>query len=227
MAAFEFLSLPSEIRIEIYHLAFGHGKVILEAKTEDDSGCLIPKDSKARSPAQRSSQFLRVSRAILDEARPILYANTTFHVLAGGFAGKLPLKLTDGHVFAPYVKNLIWQMDCDMLKHHYPEDVRLDTAQIAQWNSFELRCRAESWRDSFLGEWCDREAFVAGREQVINYARIFALAMRDPSCLELDMVEDRSQLGRGRVIVKLSRARANVKPDSRQTADHLPIFKGV
>lgn len=227
MAAFEFLSLPSEIRIEIYQLAFGTGKVIIEAKTEDDSASLIPKHSRARNPVQRSSQLLRVSRAILDEARPVLYANTTFHILAGGFAGKLPLKLTDGHEFAPFVKNLIWQLDCDMLKHHYAEDVRLDTAQIAQWNSFELRCRAESWRDSFLGEWCDREAFVAGREQVINYARMFASAMSDPSCLELEMVEDRSQLGRGRVIVKLNRARSNVQPEHRLTTDHLPIEHGI
>lgn len=225
--AFEFLSLPSEIRNEVYQLVFSTGKIIIEAKNEDDSSCLMPRDSnKPRNPAERSSQLLRVNRVILDEARPILYADTTFHILTAGFAGKLPLKVTDGHPFAPYVTRLIWQLDCDMLKHHYSEDICLDNAQIAQWTSFELRCRAESWRDSFLGEWCDREAFVAGREQVINYTRAIALAMSDPRCLDVDMEEDRSQLGRGRVIVKLSRTRSSLKPQHRQTADHLSILKG-
>lgn len=222
--AFEFLSLPCEIRVDIYHLVFGFGKPILEAKNEDDNSCLIPEGSKLRNPVQRSSQLLRVNRAILDEARPILYANTTFHILSCGFAGKLPLRITDGHPFASYIKNMIWQLDCDMLKHHYSEDLCLDAAQAAQWNSLELRCRAESWRDSFLGEWCDREAFVAGREQVINYARACALAMGNRDCVEVILVEDRSQLGRGRVIVKLSRTRSNLKLGGSQT-DHLPIVQ--
>lgn len=222
--AFEFLSLPCEIRVEIYQLVFGSGKAIMEAKNEDGNSCLIPQGSKLRNPAQRSSQLLRVSRAILDEARPILYANTTFHILSSGFAGKLPLKITNGHPLASYLKNWIWQLDCDMLKHHYPEDLCLDTAQAAQWNSFELRCRAESWRDSFLGEWCDREAFIAGREQVINYARILALVMSDSNHAEVDLTEDRSQLGRGRVIVKLFRRQANLKTQNRQTG-HLAIVK--
>jgi len=224
--AFEFLSLPPEIRVEVYQLVFGSGKAILEAENEDDNSYFIPQGSKSRSPVQRSSQLLRVSRAILDEARPILYANTTFHVLSSGFAGKLPLKITNGHPLASYLKNWIWQLDCDMLKRHYPEDLCLDTAETAQWNSVELRCRAESWRDSFLGEWCDREAFIAGREQVINYARVLALAMSDAKHAEVDLVEDRSQLGRGRVIVKLIRRRANLKTESRQT-DHLPIAKAI
>jgi hypothetical protein len=222
--AFEFLSLPCEIRIEIYQLVFGSGKHIIEAKNEDDSSCLIPQGSKSRNPVQRSSQLLRVNRAVLDEARPILYTNTTFHILSCSFAGKLPLRIMDGHPFALRIKNLIWQLDCDMLKHHYPEDLCLDTAQAAQWNSLELRCRAESWRDSFLGEWCDREAFVAGREQVINYSRAFALAMSNPDCTEATLVEDRSQLGRGRVIVKLSRTRSCLKREGSQT-DHLPIVQ--
>lgn len=220
--AFEFLSLPCEIRVEVYQLVFGSGKPIIEAKNEDDNSCLIPEGSRSRNPVQRSSQLLRVNRAILAEARPILYANTTFHVLSCSFAGKLPVRITDGHPFASYMKNLIWQLDCDMLKHHYPEDLCLDTAQAAQWNSLELRCRAESWRDSFLGEWYDREAFVTGREQVINYARALGLAMSNPDYMEVNLVEDRSQLGRGRVIVKLSRTRSSLKLEGSQT-DHIPI----
>ena len=210
--ALGFIDLPLEIRLEIYGLVFGSGKAVIEAKNEDDGGALLPQDSSFQTQSQRSAQLLRVSKAILMEARPVLYANTTFHVLTMVFAGKLPANITNGHPCAPYVKHLIWQLDCDMLKHFYPEDLRFPL-EASRWSSFEIRCRAETWRNSFLGEWCDREAFVKGRDQVCGYASVFHLAMGSRDNRKVSFVEDRSQLGRGRVILRLSRARSKLRQE--------------
>ncbi|KAL2417327.1 hypothetical protein ABEF91_005581 [Exophiala dermatitidis] len=217
----EFLSLPLEIRLQIYCVVFGRGKAVIEANGENDSACVLPKDGTFQHHSQRSSQLLRVNRMILLEARPVLYANTRFHVMTHAFAGKLPARVTDGHPCAPYVKHLIWQLDCDMLKRFYSEDCQLEPAEAAQWLSFELRCRADTWRDSFLGEWCDRQAFVKGRDQVISCARMFRNAMSSDTHGKATLVEDRTQLGRGRVILKLERNKPGLPQED--SLEELPL----
>ena len=206
-----FFRLPLEIRLDIYDLAFGHGKAIIEVKIEDDSSCLIPRHGTFQNRSARSSQLLRVSKAILDEARPVLYANTVFHVVNQVFAGKLPTRISDGHPCIPHIKHVLWQMDCDMLKHFYVGDSQLDLPAISQWSSFEIRCRADTWRDSFIGEWCDREAFLKGRSQVVEYARLLHKAMSGRTRNGLAFFEDRSQLGLGRVILKIGGLRSILK----------------
>ncbi|KIX93235.1 uncharacterized protein Z520_11090 [Fonsecaea multimorphosa CBS 102226] len=204
MAAPGLFDLPAEIRLQIYGLVFGHGKAVIEAKNEDDSGSLMPQLAKFENHSQRSSQLLRANKTILLEARPVLYSNTVFHVINHAFAGKLPTRITDGHPCAPHIKHLVWQLDCDMLKHFYPEDLRLDLGEVARWSSLEIRCRAETWRNSFLGEWCDREAFVRGRAQILEYAQVFHHAMSRRNGGRITFAEDRSQLGRGRIILRLN-----------------------
>ncbi|KAK5239756.1 hypothetical protein LTR40_014275, partial [Exophiala xenobiotica] len=183
--------LPPEIRLQIYAFTFGWGKVMIEVQDDENKPCLLPRRSVFQTQSSRSSQLLRVSKAILTEARPVLYANTTFHVLNRVFAGKLPIAVTDGHACAPHVKQLIWQVDCDMMKHFYPEDLRLDPEDVSRWSSLELRCRADTWRNSFLGEWCDRETFVKGREQMIAYARVFQDFMNSRTANRVNLIENR------------------------------------
>jgi hypothetical protein len=203
--AMGFLDLPLEIRLEIYGLVFGRNKVWVGVDKGDNSSCLVPKDGTFRNHTNKSSQLLRVNRTILLEARPVLYANTIFHVLVRSFAGTLPTRITDGHPCAPYVKHLIWQLDCDMMKHFYIEDLRLDRVATTQWSSVELRCQAGSWRQSFLGEWCDREAFVKGREQVMSYACMLQDAMSSANLGQVSLIENESHLGRGQVMLRLDR----------------------
>lgn len=221
---FTLLSLPSEIRLEIYDLVFGRGKVIIDSKGDHQNSCLLPRNGNVQNPGHRSAQLLRVCKVILSEARPILYSNSTFHVITHEFAGRLPSQVTDGFPASRHVKNLIWQLDCDMLMLHYPEDLKLDESMIARWNSLEIRCKADSWRNSFMGEWCDREAFVKGRTQMISYAGIFQAAMSDQTDhVTVGMWEDRSQLGRGRVILKLNRSPSPTRP-LLLPPDHLPVL---
>ncbi|KAI1620257.1 hypothetical protein EDD37DRAFT_613004 [Exophiala viscosa] len=221
-----FFALPLEIRLEIYGLVFGRGKAVVKVKNGDTSSCMLPHNSTFQIHAQRSSQFLRVNKSVLIEARPVLYANTTFHVLNHVFAGKLPTTITNGHPCALFIKQLIWEVDCDLLKHFYPEDLRLDPEDTTQWSSLELRCRADTWRNSFLGEWCDRESFVNGREQVLAYARVFQDAMSTHTASKVHLVEDRSQLGRGRVILRLSRHKPRLSQEVLFTpVDTILIFR--
>ena len=210
-----FLSLPQELRLEIYNLVFGQSHVVLGAKRRgDDDYSLLPRETAPLHDTCRSSQLLRVCRTIYCEAQPLLYGGTRFHILAQAFAGKLPCTVTNGHPAASHIQHLTWQLDCDLLKHFYPEDVRLDPVALAQVRDIELRCRAETWRNSFMGEWCDREDFVRGRLHTINWAKTVRDVMTNGKTEDVSLVEDRSQLDRGRMVLRLVRGKPPVLMDN-------------
>jgi len=204
--AMSFLDLPIEIRLNIYTLAFGHGKVVLHPQNQDESSSLVPATATLQGAVQRSSQLLRTCRTILFEARPLLYSHTTFHVVVQTFAGRLPATIIGGHPCAPLMRHLIWQLDCDMLRRFNPEDVRIGPFDVAQLASFELRVRAQAWRNLFLGDGCDREAFLLGREQIFSYTQVLQQLMGADGTWPLSLVEDRAQFERGRVILKVQRS---------------------
>lgn len=200
-----FLDLPVEIRLDIYKHAFGSGKIILTT-SRSDTDSLLPVAAAPQNHRPRSAQLLATCRTILHEARPILYASTTFQVMSHVFAGKWPSMFTDGSLMAPFVKHLIWQVDCDMMKVVYEEDLKIPGADLARLSSLEVRCRAETWRGSFLGEHCDRERFVQGREQAIGYAKYLQRRMGE----QVALVEDRTFLGKGCVMLRLQRGKRDI-----------------
>jgi hypothetical protein len=212
MTTTNFLSLPYEIRSEIYAQAFGKSNkgVLSTSRLDSDALLLLPTPEAGQQySCPRSGQLLRVCRAIYEEAIQILYSQTTFHTMSHLFAGKMPTAFaTENHPFSAHVKHLIWQVDCDMMKHLYIEDLQLMKEEFANLQTLEIRARAETWRDSFLGEECDRERFVKGREQTIQYAKILRELMRDPADEDetVKVIEDRTFLGRGCVRVRLDRA---------------------
>jgi hypothetical protein len=216
-----FLDLPLEIRVNIYGFVFGRSKTIIEAKFGDDNLSILPRQAGYQSFCPRSSQLLRANKTILYEARPILYDNTVFHIVSQSFAGRLPTHITNGHPCAPHIRHVIWQLDCDMLKHVYVEELQIDWAEVAWWSSFEIRCRVDAWRDSFMGEWCDREAFLNGRTQCVDYVRLFHAAMTHGSGRSYSLVEDRSQLARGRIIFRVEGERSRLKQPQRRIEETL------
>jgi hypothetical protein len=193
-----FFDLPVEIRLDIYSLTFGSGKIVLET-SRSDTDSLLPVAAKAQYRCPRSAQLLATCRTILEEARPILYANITFHVISHVFAGKWPSNFTDGSTIAPFIKHLVWQVDCDMMKLLYEDDLSMKSTDFDGLSSLEIRARAETWRDSFLGEECDRDRFVKGREQSIVYIQ----HLRRQMTRKVDLVEDRRLLGKGCVVLRL------------------------
>jgi len=134
----------------------------------DPRPSLLPINSEFQHTLTRSAQLLRTCKPILDETRPILYDKTTLHTISYAFAGKLPTRLSNDHPAMLHVKNLIWQMDCDILKHFYPEDFAFDAASLAGLRCLEIRVKSEMWRNGFLGNWCDRECLVKGRQTCIE-----------------------------------------------------------
>ena len=206
-----FFDLPLEIRLQIYQQVFQPAKLVL-ASDRADANSLLPITAQQQNETPRSAQLLRVCKTILHEARPVLYANTTVQVVSHVFAGRLPSNFSDGLPMAPYIRHLIWHIECDMMKHMYEEDLRLQATDLTQLSSLEIRCRAETWRDSFLGEHCDRDRFVKGREQVLNYARL--LQGLSPSRPEL--VEDQTFLGKGCVRVRMNAGRTLLGQNVRQ-----------
>ena len=209
------LSLPVEIRLSIYDLVFGSPiKAMLSAGRQDVASntetCLLPASSRLMHPIERSSQLLRVCRTVYLEAHSLLYANTTFHVISQAFAGRLPATFTDGFPAAQHLRNLVWQLDCDLLKHLYLDDLRLAPKSLAGLQNLELRCRSETWRESFLGEWCDREKFVKGREAMLTYAEALREVMSE-GLQKVALIEDRAQLGKGRVVLSLRRGPVDLR----------------
>ena len=205
------LSLPVEIRLEIYSLLFGQGKAMLNLGNRPHLKSFIPGAAfeTARAP-ERSSQLLRTCQTILHEAQPLLYATTTFHVLQHVFAGSLPTSFSDGHGGAKYMKHVVWQLECDLLKRWYAEDLQFQSAD--EWGSLqtlEIRCRADQWCGSYHGEKDERAEFANGREQVVNYGAWLLQGMGNSERTTfLKLSEDRRYNGKGEVRIKLARGTA-------------------
>ncbi len=166
---------------------------------------LLPAEIISLHNTHRSAQLLQVCGVILFLAQPVLYSSTGFHVIFQAIAGKLPCTVTNGHLAAPRVQRLIWQLDCDLMRHFYQDDLRLDLNALSRLKSLELRCRAETWRSSFMGEWCDCEAFVKGGNQTIHFAKLLSqsIVLGSDDCVTV--VENRRQLDQGRVVLRLER----------------------
>lgn len=212
-----FFDLPLEIRLNVYSQAFGKGHTFFKNERQDsgrDVNCpsLLPASAKVASCQPRSAQLLRVCKAILNEAQPILYASTVFLSGTQAFAGKLPVVITSGHPTIKHIKHLKWQLQCDLLKRFYPDDVQVSEDDMRSFQTLELRCEIDSWRDSFCGDWCDRAEFVKGRAQIIDFARLLKTRMEGGSRFVM-LVEDRSGLSRGRVVLRLSRRRTILTED--------------
>src|SRR4051812_27131619 len=164
------LQLPVEIRLQIYAELFGSGKVILDGGDHQQTSCFVSSTIAPISTAPaRSSQLLRTCKTILSEARAVLYANTVFHVIQQTFVGSLPSSFTDDHPSAMHVHEVIWQIECDILKRWYEDNLQFQkAADWASLKSLEIRCRVDAWRGSYCGDVDERANFATGREQVLK-----------------------------------------------------------
>lgn len=99
-----------------------------------------------------------------------------------------------------------------MLKKYDAKDVNIDEDEAQHLQTLQLTCQAENWKGSFCGEWCDREVFVRGRQQVIDFARLVQSKMGN-SAGPVTLVEDVRYLSRGRVVMRLFRGKRVVRSD--------------
>jgi hypothetical protein len=206
-ANLSFLNVPVEIRLSIYSHLFKSAKVVLDAGNPPASQtCLIPEDANTgRRLASRSSQLLRVCKTILYEARPVLYSRTTFHITTHTFAGSLPSSLTNGHPIARHARNVVWQVDCDILKRYYLEDFAFRQGDLDNLDSLEVIAKVDTWKGSFCGEDCDRDGFVQGRNSMLEYGKLVLGQFCRDGTSSAQLVEDQRLLGKGEVRLRLGR----------------------
>lgn len=200
-----FTDLPVEIRLSIYSYLFSPSKVVLNANDPpSDQSCLIPTAVNVRKrQCERSSQLLRVCRQILYEARPVLYANTTFHSMIRTFAGSLPSSLSNGHPIAKHVRHVVWQLDCDILKKYLDEDFTFQQGELGMIDTLEIIAKVDTWKGSFCGEDCDRDGFVRGRNNMLEYGKLLQTQLKKDSGRSAYFVEDERFLGKGEVRIRL------------------------
>lgn len=208
--------LPLEIRLSIYSELFGNGIAHVDGGRQDigveaESPNMLPAITQSPRLQQRSAQLLRTCKAVLAEARPVLYENTIFRTSYQAFAGRLPVKMTNGNLCYPYVRHLEWSLDCDILKKFIDRDVCIRENDARYLQTVQLTCQAENWKGSFCGEWCDREMFVQGRQQVTDFAKLLQASMSGEST-PVNLVEDTRFLSRGRVVLRLSKGGRAVGP---------------
>jgi hypothetical protein len=202
------LCLPVETRLQIYAELFGTGKIVLDGGNRRKLPCFVSRTAAPITAAEsRSSQLLQTCKTILYEARPVLYANTVFHVIQQTFAGSLPSSYTDNHPSAKHISDLIWQVECDILKRWYEDDLRFHRA--ADWaglRTLEIRCRVDAWRGSCCGDINDRADFATGRDQVLAYgARLLGSMNAGDIKTFYRLVEDRRLHGKGEMRIRLTR----------------------
>jgi hypothetical protein len=204
------LHLPVEIRLQIYAELFGIGKVILDGGDHQQTSCFVSSTVAPISTAPgRSSQLLRTCKTILSEARAVLYANTVFHVIQQTFAGSLPSSFTDDHPSAMHIHDVIWQVECDILKRWYEDDLQFQrAADWASLKSLEIRCRVDAWRESYCGNVSSRAHFATGREQVLKYGvrLLDGMGVGDEKTFQT-LVEDRRFHGKGEMRIRLINSR--------------------
>lgn len=206
-----FLRLPIEIRLSVYEELFGQGVASIDGGrqdtgTESRAPSMIPVATGRVRTQQRSAQILRTCKTILAEARPILYRNTVFKTTFQAFAGRLPVQMTAGHPSASEVRHLDWHLKCDLLKKYDPADVHITPEDVRSLQSIQLVCQAANWREPYCGEWFDRETFVRGRQQVVDFAKVLQTNMKRGT-KQVTLLEDVRSLPRGRVVLRLFEGR--------------------
>lgn len=202
-----FFSLPIEIRLAVYEELFGQGVTFIhggrqDTGSESQAPSMLPIVKGQMQTQERSAQILRTCKTVLAEASPILYNNTIFRTDFQAFAGRLPVQLTAGHPSAAKVRHLDWNLRCDLLKKFDQTELHITSEDTQSLQTIQLACQAGSWRGPVCGEWCDREVFVRGRQQVVDFAKAIQSSMR-ARAKNVTLLEDTTSLSKGRVVLRI------------------------
>ncbi|KAJ9661965.1 hypothetical protein H2198_001717, partial [Neophaeococcomyces mojaviensis] len=114
--------------------------------------------------------------------------------------------MTNNNPTLPYVRHLQWHLNCDMLKRYNPAALDIDECDTEGLQSVLLVCQAENWKGSFCGAWTDREIFVRGREQLLDFAKLLQSKMNS-GAKPVTLLENSIYLSRGRVVLRLVKGR--------------------
>ena len=197
------LGLPAEVRLNIYSHLFDEQQVFVDAGNLAGPAVMLPtRATPTRIPD--SAQVLRTCKTLRAEAEPLLYQHLTFHVSNNTFAGSLPYRVSEGNAIAPRIRHLVWQLQCDLLKKFYFEDLAITAEEVAQLDTLEIRCRCENWRDSYHKDAVPTEQFLRNRQQVVDYLKCLQAKAAAIGVVFI-LAEDPSLLKKGELRLRLSK----------------------
>ena len=99
----------------------------------------------------------------------------------------------------------MWQVDCDILKKYYIEDFAFQQGDLGMLKNLELIAKVDTWKGSFCGEDCDREAFARGRNGMLEYGKSLQAQLAKDAGGRVYLVEDQRFLGKGEVRIRFGR----------------------
>ena len=201
-AVLNFLNVPTEIRLSIYSYVFGVDTAVLDFDRIEAGSGMMGHNYAYLLHKPRATRILQTCRTILTEARPVLFANTTFVV----------------NKFADFHK-LLWDTHCRnqpwLIKHIDRTIAAIDLEQ--RWNSdrlavtktsfpgldvLEMHCSGPGWRaDAITGV---SPTYSEGR------AKMLQLALGHVDGSRFDTLIEEVQ-GKGQIHLKLMKKHTYVK----------------
>lgn len=121
------------------------------------------------------------------------------------FAGTLPSGLSNSHLLARHARHVVWQLDCDILKTYYPDDFAFQQGDLGMLDTLEMIAKVDTWKGSFCGEDTDRDGFVRGRKDMLEYGKLLLSQLQKDAHGPAYLVEDQRYLGQGEVRMRLCR----------------------
>jgi hypothetical protein len=198
------MTIPAEVRQNIYHFVFGCDTAVLEAQ-------YLASENRNYSyllHKPRSSQILRTCDRVCKEARVILFANTTFIINTHADFHRLPHEARCVHE-PELMKHLIWKIATnDLQKRWRTGDLNVSETLFPSLETMEIYCSGPTWESvrvlpSFT------MTYEEGRKKVLSLGMSHVDGRRFKG-----LVEDRSC--RGQIHLRLTQAskhlRQNVRP---------------
>jgi hypothetical protein len=203
------LTIPLEVRRNIYNFVFGNDTAVLEAQyiaTENRNYSYL-----LHQP--RSSQILRTCDKVCKEARAILFANTTFIVNTHADFHRLPHETYCARE-ARLMKHVIWKIATNDLQNRWRTgDLNVSETLFPGLETMEIYCSGPTWESTRVLP-SFTMTYEEGRKKILSLGmshvdgRRFKRLVENSSC-------------RGQIHLKLTKAgndlRLNVRPTCLQS----------
>ena len=206
------MTIPIDIRLNIYGLVFGVDTATLEAQ-------YIASENRNYSyllHKQRSSQILQTCDKVCKEARVILFANTTFIVNTHADFHRLPYETNC--LREPWMmKYLVWKIATnDLQKRWRTGDLHVSETLFPGLESMEIYCAGPTWESTRV-----LPSFTMTYEDGRTKVLLLGMSHMNGSRFKR-LVEDSTC--RGQIRLKLSRAIDEPNHDVRANLSGVTAF---
>ena len=147
-AALTFLTMPTEIRLNIYNHVFGVDTAVLDFQLIDGNHRMIGRNHTYLLHKPRPTGILLASRSIYTEARPVLFAHTTFVV--NKYADFHQLPWATCCLDQPWmIKHISWTITTNDLQRRWNNgDLSVTQPSFPGLENLEMHCSAPNWEST-------------------------------------------------------------------------------